>query len=64
MSYQREYDGKLRIGVIGIGSHCYRNILPATNYLPVELVAFCDTNDSILESTAAQYGVKHCYGDS
>ncbi|MFT5365694.1 MAG: putative dehydrogenase [Candidatus Latescibacterota bacterium] len=64
MSYQREYEKRLRIGVVGIGSHCYRNILPTTNFLPVELVAFCDKNEAVLEKTAAQYGVSHCFTDT
>jgi predicted dehydrogenase len=64
MSYQREYEKRLRIGVVGIGSHCYRNILPTTNFLPVELVAFCDKNPSVLDKTASQYGVSHCFTDA
>lgn len=64
MSYQREFDKRVRLGVVGIGSHCYRNILPTTTFLPVELVAFCDTNEETLSSTAGQYGVSHCFTDT
>ncbi len=56
MSYQREYTRRLRVGVIGIGSHAYRNILPALHYLPVSLVALCDLNADLLARTAAEYG--------
>ena len=42
MSYQREFESRLNVGVVGVGSHCYRNILPAMHYLPVRLKAFCD----------------------
>ena len=56
MSYQREYERRVRIGVVGIGSHAYRNILPALHYLPVTLVALCDLNADLLAKTAAEYG--------
>ena len=56
MTYQREYDQRLRIGIVGIGSHAYRNILPALHYLPVSLVALCDLNAPLLRRTAAEYG--------
>ena len=29
MSYQREFERVLRVGVVGLGSHSYRNIMPA-----------------------------------
>ncbi len=61
MSYQREFEDRVRIGVVGIGSHCYRNLLPTLTYLPVRLEAFCDLNEALLEKTAPQYGVKRCY---
>lgn len=56
MSYQREFEKRIRVGIVGAGSHCYRNILPVMNYLPVQLVAICDRNERIAERTAAQYG--------
>src|SRR6185312_5041486 len=55
MTYQREYERKLRIGVVGVGSHAYRNILPALHYLPISLVALCDLNGDLLAQTAAEY---------
>jgi predicted dehydrogenase len=58
MSYQREFEKTLRVGVVGVGSHCYRNILPAMNYLPVTLKAVCDTNADLAKSTARQYGAR------
>ena len=61
MSYQREFDRTVRLGVVGLGSHCYRNLLPALTYLPVSVEAFCDLNEPLLKQTAAQYGVRHCY---
>ena len=61
MIYQRDFSEKLRVGIVGVGSHAYRNILPAMNFLPVSLEAVCDTNRQLAEKTAAQYGAKGCY---
>jgi predicted dehydrogenase len=44
VSYQRDYDKRLDVAVIGVGGHSYRNILPALNFLPVRLKAVCDVN--------------------
>lgn len=57
MSYQRDYDRTLRVGLVGVGSHAYRNILPALHYLPVTLVALCDTDADLVQRTARQFGV-------
>jgi len=64
MSYQRDFQNKLNVGVVGIGSHCYRNILPALHYLPVRLLAFCDVNLELAQRTAGEYGVSRCYASS
>lgn len=56
MSYQIDYDQTVRIGVVGVGSHCYRNILPVLTYLPVRLVAVCDVDASRAEAVGNQYG--------
>jgi predicted dehydrogenase len=55
MTYQRDFERRLRIGVVGVGHHSYRNILPALHYLPVDLVALCDVNADLLRSTAQEY---------
>jgi len=57
--YQREYDKKLRVGIIGAGSHMYRNLLPALHFLPVELAAICNRGEEKLNRTVAEY---HCAG--
>ncbi len=59
MSYQREFTKKINIGIIGIGSHSYRNILPTMNYLPVKIKAVCNRNVDIGRATAEQYGCSH-----
>lgn len=58
MSYQREFERKLNIGIVGVGRHCYRNIIPAIHYLPVTLKAVCDVNGDLARATAAQYGCR------
>ncbi|MDW7657937.1 MAG: Gfo/Idh/MocA family oxidoreductase [Bacillota bacterium] len=55
MTYQRDFDKKIRIAIIGVGSHSYRNILPVLNYLPIALCAVCDINETLAKRTAEQY---------
>lgn len=64
MTYQREFERTLRVGVVGVGSHSYRNILPALHYLPIRLTALCDLDATLLERTAAEYGVSETYTDA
>ena len=64
MTYQREFTRWLRVGVVGVGSHAYRNILPALHHLPVRLVALCDRDACLLEKTAVEYGVSALYTDA
>lgn len=61
MSYQRDFDRRLRVGLVGVGSHAYRNILPALHYLPVQLKALCDLNLPLAQKTAEEYGRVNCY---
>ena len=59
MSYQREFEKRLRIALVGIGSHAYRNILPAFHFLPVKLAALCNhSNREMAERTAAEYNCR------
>lgn len=55
--YQREFDRKIKVGLIGAGSHAYRNLLPALHYLPVELAAICSRGPEKLQRTVEEY---HC----
>ncbi|MBC8039065.1 MAG: Gfo/Idh/MocA family oxidoreductase, partial [Opitutaceae bacterium] len=64
MSYQRDFPQRLRVAVIGVGSHSYRNILPTLHHLPVKLVALCDLNLDLVRRTASEYGVAGCYTDT
>ncbi|MBO0879596.1 MAG: Gfo/Idh/MocA family oxidoreductase, partial [Mycobacterium sp.] len=64
MSYRREYDRTLRVGLVGVGSHAYRNILPALHHLPVTLSALCDVDDALARRTATEYGGPPVFTDS
>lgn len=61
--YQREYEKRIRVGLIGAGSHAYRNLLPALHYLPVKLVAICNRGREKLDKTGEEYPC-HCYTSS
>ena len=64
MTYQREFDRHLKIAVVGVGSHAYRNVLPTLHFLPVRLTAICDINESLARTTAEEYGVDRIYTDA
>lgn len=64
MTYQRDFERRIRIGIVGAGSHAYRNILPALNFLPVELVAVCDVDQARAAATASQYGARNHYSST
>jgi predicted dehydrogenase len=61
MSYQRDFEKRLNVGMVGVGSHGYRNILPAMHYLPVRLKALCDIDLNLATHTGEEYGVDACY---
>jgi len=63
MSYQRDFEKRLNVAVVGVGTHGYRNVLPTMTFLPVCIKAFCDVNIDRAKLTAEQYGVKSCYAD-
>ena len=56
MSYQREFEKRIPVAVIGAGSHSIRNLLPVMNYLPVRLAAVCDIDARTARLSATQYG--------
>lgn len=56
MTYQREFAKRIKVGIVGAGSHGYRNILPVMNYLPVQIEAICDPHEELGKITAKQYG--------
>lgn len=64
MSYLRDFDRRVRIGIVGLGSHSYRNLLPALTFLPVDLVAVADLDKTVADFTAKQYGLDRSYQSS
>lgn len=64
MVYQREFERRLNVAVVGVGSHAYRNVLPALHHLPVRLVAMCDVNEALVRATAVEYGVNRIYSSA
>lgn len=63
MPYQRDFQPRLNVAMVGVGSHAYRNILPTMNFLPVTLRAVCDVDSHRATSTAAQFGISS-YNDA
>lgn len=64
MEYQRDAEKKVRVGVVGLGSHSYRNVLPTLTYLPMELVAVADVDENVGAKTAQQYGLAKAYSSA
>lgn len=64
MQYQIDSPKRIRIGVVGAGSHCYRNILPTLLYLPVELVAVADIDADRAVAVAQRFGAHHSYSSA
>ena len=61
MTEQRDFEKKLKVGLVGVGSHAYRNILPTMTFLPVSLAAVCDIDLQRAKLTASQYGAPAYY---
>jgi predicted dehydrogenase len=64
MTYQRDFEKKLRVGVVGLGGHAYRNVLPTLHYLPVDLAALCDVDAERLACTEAEYRTGAAFTDA
>lgn len=63
LRYRHEFDRCLRAAVVGCGGQAFRNILPAFNYAPVDLVATCDVEVDRAASYARQFGARRWYSD-
>lgn len=63
ISYQFEYDERLRCAFIGAGGHSYRNVYPAFQYAPVELLAVCDVQLDRAAAYARTFGAAESYRD-
>jgi len=49
---------RVRLGLVGAGSHARRTLLPALAYLPAELRGICDLDADLAQQTASQYGCR------
>jgi predicted dehydrogenase len=63
ISYQFEYTERIRCVYIGAGGHSYRNVYPALQYAPVDLLAVCDLDRSRAEHCARLFGASNVYTD-
>lgn len=63
VTYNHEYPRRLRAAFIGAGGHAQRNVLPAFQFAPVELVAICDLKLSLAQAMARQFGALRAYDD-
>jgi len=57
-----DYERVLRVGFVGCGSHAFRNIYAALQFLPVRLAAVCDLDVKRAEAFARQFGAEAAYG--
>ena len=63
ITYNHEYQKKLKAAFIGCGGHAQRNIFPTFQYAPVDLVAVCDLDLGRAEACARQFGAPRAYHD-
>jgi predicted dehydrogenase len=63
LKYNHEYDQRLRVGFVGCGGQAFRNLLPAFQYAPVELVAVADLDEGRAARFARSFGAKRSYTD-
>lgn len=63
MKYQFEYETRIRCAFIGAGGHSFRNVYPALQYAPVELVSVCDVDGDRAAKYAGLFGAASHYTD-
>jgi predicted dehydrogenase len=52
---------QIRAGVVGCGSHSFRNIYPVFQFAPVRLIATCDLDADRAAAFARQFGAERSY---
>lgn len=62
MMLAHEEGRRLRVAVVGCGSHAYRSIFPSFDYVAVELVATCDVDRARAERYARRFGARAACG--
>ncbi|MFC7621773.1 Gfo/Idh/MocA family protein [Microlunatus sp. GCM10028923] len=63
ITYQFEYEQRVRCAFIGAGGHSYRNVYPTFQYAPVDLVAVCDRAADRAAAYARTFGAAQSYDD-
>jgi predicted dehydrogenase len=63
LTYQHEFDQRIRVALVGCGGQAFRNILPSLRYCPADLVAVCDTVPGRAGAFAATVGAVRTYAD-
>lgn len=63
VTYNFEYEKKVRVCFIGAGLHSFRNVYPVFQYAPVDLVAICDIQEERAKAFARQFGAQRAYTD-
>ena len=54
---------EIRAGVVGCGSHAFRNIFPCFQFAHVNLLATCDLDQTRAETYARRFGADHAFTD-
>jgi predicted dehydrogenase len=63
VEYNFEAARRIRVGFIGAGGHSFRNVYPAFQYAPVELVCVCDLDGERAQSYARLFGAERHFTD-
>jgi predicted dehydrogenase len=63
ITYNFEYERRLKACFIGAGGHSYRNIYPSLRYAPVDLAAVCDVDGDRAAQYAQLFGAGRSYTD-
>ena len=61
MSEKKHPSARVRLGLVGCGTHAWMAILPALRLAPIDLVAVCDIDTELAERTARQFGAPARY---
>jgi predicted dehydrogenase len=63
VAYSFEYPRRIRAAFVGCGVHSWRNVYPAFQYAPIDLVAVADPKRDRAEAYARQFGAPAHYDD-
>jgi predicted dehydrogenase len=63
VTYNFEYDRRIRCCFIGAGGHAFRNIYPTFRYAPIDLTAVCDLDRDRAEKVGRLFGATTAYDD-